>query len=92
MRALPNQPRALPSQTRALPNQTRALSNQTSGAEGTGHHFVTAVMMRLSQLMPMTLVQEQMFQSLWWKPGERSPATFWGALEAFFEWVQVRHS
>ena len=39
--------------------------NQTSlvfvaGAEGTGHHFVTAVMMRLYELMPMTLVQEQM--------------------------------
>jgi hypothetical protein len=31
-----------------------------AGAEGTGHHFITALMMRLSQLMPMTLVQEQM--------------------------------
>ena len=28
-----------------------------AGAEGTGHHFVTAVMMRLQQLWPMTIVQ-----------------------------------
>ena len=32
-----------------------------AGAEGTGHHFVTALMMRLYELMPMTLVQEQMY-------------------------------
>ena len=69
-------------------------TNQTNlvfvaGAEGTGHHFITAVMMRLKELMPMTLVQEQMFQALWWKPEERDPAVFWSALESFEEWVQV---
>ena len=64
-------------------------TNQTNlvfvaGAEGTGHHFITAVLMRLPQLMPMTLVQEQMFQALWWKmPEERDPAVFFSALEAF---------
>ena len=79
-----------------------------AGAEGTGHHFLTAVMMRLSELMPMTLVQEQMFQAppmpraahgsegsrkclgsvseselqaLWWQPNDRTPATFWAAVE-----------
>ena len=65
-------------------------TNQTNlvfvaGAEGTGHHFITAVMMRLKELMPMTLVQEQMFQALWWKPEERDPAVFWSALESFEE-------
>ena len=48
-----------------------------AGAEGTGHHFITALMMRLPKLMPMTLVQEQAFQALWWKPTERDPAVFW---------------
>ena len=28
-----------------------------AGAEGTGHHFITALLMRLPQLMPMSLVQ-----------------------------------
>ncbi|EOD15091.1 hypothetical protein EMIHUDRAFT_459384 [Emiliania huxleyi CCMP1516] len=77
-----------------------------AGAEGTGHHFLTAVMMRLSELMPMTLVQEQMFQAppmpraarhtarraLWWQPKDRTPATFWAAVEAFHEWVQAARS
>ena len=40
----------------------------------------------------MTLVQEQMFQALWWKPEERDPAVFWSALESFEEWVQVARS
>ena len=60
-----------------------------AGAEGTGHHFITALMMRLSQLMPMTLVEEQMFQALWWNPKARDPAKFWSALESFQQWVQV---
>ena len=34
-----------------------------AGAEGTGHLFITALMMRLPELMPMSLVQEQVFQS-----------------------------
>ena len=29
-----------------------------------------------------------MFQALWWKPEHRDPKVFWGALEAFFEWVE----
>ena len=44
-------------------NQTNLIF--VAGAEGTGHHFITALMMRLSELMPMSLTQEQMFQSLW---------------------------
>jgi len=63
-----------------------------AGAEGTGHHFITALMMRLSELMPMTLTQEQMFQALWWKPDENDPAVFWGAMESFMEWVQTARS
>ena len=62
-------------------NQTQLIF--VAGAEGTGHHFITAVMMRLTQLMPMTLVQEQAFQALWWNPTARDPASFWSALEAF---------
>ena len=57
-----------------------------AGAEGTGHHFITALMMRLSELMPMSLTQEQMFQSLWWNPDDNDPAVFWGAMESFMEW------
>ena len=45
-------------------------------------------MMRLSELMPMSLTQEQMFQSLWWNPDDNDPAVFWGAMESFMEWVQ----
>ena len=64
-----------------------------AGAEGTGHHFVTALMMRLPKLMPMTLVQEQIFQALWWNTGsQRDPAIFWSALEAFGEWVRSAKS
>ena len=63
-----------------------------AGAEGTGHHFITALMMRLPELMPMSLVQEQMFQALWWDPTHHDPATFWGALEAFSEWVREARS
>ena len=63
-----------------------------AGAEGTGHHFITALMMRLPSLMPMTLVQEQTFQALWWKPTERDTAVFWSALEAFSEWVRSARS
>jgi hypothetical protein len=63
-----------------------------AGAEGTGHHFITALLMRLPQLMPMTLVQEQAFQSLWWKPHARDPAVYWAALEAFSEWVRTARS
>ena len=45
-------------------------TNQTdlvfvAGAEGTGHHFATALMMRLPDLLPMSLVQEQAVQALW---------------------------
>ena len=69
-------------------NQTQLIF--VAGAEGTGHHFITALMMRLSQLMPMTLVEEQMFQALWWNPKARDPAKFWSALESFQQWVQVR--
>ena len=36
-----------------------------AGAEGTGHHFATALMMRLPDLLPMSLVQEQAVQALW---------------------------
>ena len=43
-------------------------------------------MMRLSELMPMSLTQEQMFQSLWWNPDDNDPAVFWGAMESFMEW------
>ena len=57
-----------------------------AGAEGTGHHFITALMMRLSELMPMSLTQEQMFQSLWWNPDDNDPSVFWGAMESFMEW------
>ena len=46
-------------------------------------------MMRLSELMPMTLTEEQAFQALWWNPKTRDPAKFWSALEAFQQWVQV---
>jgi hypothetical protein len=63
-----------------------------AGAEGTGHHFITALMMRLPELMPMSLVQEQVFQSLWWDPKHHDPATFWAALEAFAEWVRQARS
>ena len=75
---------------RVHPEIKASQANQTNlvfvaGAEGTGHHFITAVMMRLKELMPMTLVQEQMFQALWWKPEERDPAVFWSALESFEE-------
>ena len=63
-----------------------------AGAEGTGHHFITALMMRLPELMPMSLVQEQVFQSLWWDPKHHDPATFWAAFEAFAEWVRQARS
>ena len=64
-----------------------------AGAEGTGHHFITALMMRLPQLMPMTLVQEQSFQALWWDDRSRKdPAVFWAAIEAFSEWVRAARS
>lgn len=63
-----------------------------AGAEGTGHHFITAVLMRLPSLMPMTLVQEQTFQALWWNPEERDPSIFWSALESFAEWVRHARS
>ena len=53
-------------------NQTNLIF--VAGAEGTGHHFITALMMRLSELMPMSLTQEQMFQSLWWNPDDNDPA------------------
>lgn len=43
-------------------------------------------MMRLSELMPMSLTQEQMFQSLWWNPDDNDPSVFWGAMESFMEW------
>jgi len=43
-------------------------------------------------LMPMTLVQEQIFQALWWNPKERDAAIFWSALEAFGEWVRSAKS
>ena len=63
-----------------------------AGAEGTGHHFITALMMRLPELMPMSLVQEQTFQALWWDPKHHDPATFWAALESFSEWVRTAKS
>ena len=63
-----------------------------AGAEGTGHHFITALMMRLPKLMPMSLVQEQAFQALWWDPKHHDPATFWAALESFSEWVRTAKS
>ena len=79
-----------------VPQPRRANGTQlifVAGAEGTGHHFITALLMRLPQLMPMTLVQEQAFQSLWWKmPRERDPAVFFSALEAFSEWVRTARS
>ena len=71
-------------------NQTNLIFG--AGAEGTGHHFITALMMRLSELMPMSLTQEQMFQSLWWNPDDNDPAVFWGAMESFMEWVQTARS
>jgi len=74
----------------AATNQTQLIF--VAGAEGTGHHFVTAVMMRLSQLMPMTLVEEQVFQALWWNTKAHDPAKFWSAVEAFQQWVQVARS
>ena len=55
---------------RSSVNQTQLIF--VAGAEGTGHHFITALMMRLPALMPMTLVQEQAFQALWWKKGEET--------------------
>ena len=63
-----------------------------AGAEGTGHLFITALMMRLPELMPMSLVQEQVFQSLWWDPKHHDPVKFWAALEAFAEWVRQASS
>ena len=71
-------------------NQTQLIF--VAGAEGTGHHFITALMMRLPALMPMTLVQEQAFQALWWNPKSHDPAVFWSAIEAFSEWVRAARS
>lgn len=48
--------------------------------------------MRLRELMPMSLTQEQMFQSLWWNPDDNDPAVLWGAMESFMEWVQTARS
>ena len=63
-----------------------------AGAEGTGHHFITALLMRLPELMPMSLVQEQMFQALWWDPKQHDPAVFWSAVEVVAEWVRNARS
>jgi len=46
--------------TKKLHNGTQLIF--VAGAEGTGHHFITALMMRVPSLMPMTLVQEQTFR------------------------------
>ena len=81
--------------SREAPQPGSANSTQlifVAGAEGTGHHFITALLMRVPSLMPMTLVQEQVFQSLWWKPKERDPSVFWSAVEAFSEWVRRARS
>ena len=66
------------------------------GPPGSGHETLGLALMRLPDVLPMTLVQEQSFVHLWWANGGRAteadtpadPAVLASAAETLRDWAR----